>query len=172
MLKMIEQQEYACYRGRVDLFLELIQLQQGLSLAPEERRRSTFIVDQGEEGTIYGGAIIQHQHISQVHRPIANVISTILPHQYHVWTAAFFLSDEADKKEGHSFYKDLLKELTAFGEKQKSGFLCLSLSSDEYFRTKKKEGWPYVLEISPDETPNGLFYGILSLRGSSRKNHS
>ena len=174
MFKVIEPQKYCYYRGRVDLFVELMRFQQPISLSPEELELSTFIVAPREDGHIYGGAILQQQHVSELHSQIENVISTVIPNRDHVWTATFSLCEHQVIGEGESrvFYRDLLQQLTEFGNEKNNGFLCLSLTPEEYMRTKQQGRWPYVLEISPQETADDLFYGILSLSGNRGKNQT
>ncbi len=164
MFKVIEPQEYCYYRGRVDLFVELLKQRQDVPLSSEEQELSTFIVGQGEEGHIYGGAILQQRHVSELPAHIESVISTVIPNRKHVWAATFSLCAEPAIEDPSLFYADLLKRFIDFGKEKSSSFLCLSLTPAEYMRT---EGWPYVLEVSPDETSDGLFHGILSLSGDA-----
>jgi len=165
MFKIIEPQDYCYYRGRVDLFIELMQSRHSLPLSCEEKKLSTFIVGQSDDGHVYGGAILQHQHVSELPDSIEPVISAVIPNQEYVWAATFSCCE--NQGDTSFFYRDLLKQFTAFGKEKNSRFLCLSLSPEEYLRTKKQEGWPYVLEVAPQDTAEGIFHGILSLSGTT-----
>ena len=67
------------------------------------------------------------------------------------------------------FYQDLLEKFMEFGQKTKADFLYLTLCPFEYERTKNKGFWTYVLEIKPEESPDGLFHGILPLSAQQKE---
>jgi len=61
------------------------------------------------------------------------------------------------------FYKELLERFIEFGQQVNTTFLCLTLCPYEYQRIRDKGFWPCILEIKPEDSPDGLFHGILSL---------
>lgn len=137
------------------------------------------------EGDIYGGALLyqrdisdlppRFQHFVEASRPIlptSPLNGAPLSEKSLIWgsTTSFFMNPNQrhplnrNELDGcQRFYKDLLEKFMEFGQQAKTDFLYLTLCPFEYERTKNKGFWPYILEIKPDDSPDGLFYGILLL---------
>lgn len=64
------------------------------------------------------------------------------------------------------FYRNLYNTLTEFGKREGTGFLCVSVDSCEYLCTEGLNFWPYIFELKPQHSPDGLFHGVLALTGS------
>lgn len=175
MFKIIEPQRQCYYRSHIDLFMGLMQLQQSLYFSPEEKSQATFIIAEEEEGEIYGGAFLHRKRVKDLHLKIRSLLSTFIPDEKWVWECTFFLepyglSSAADRPQFMEvFYRDLLEKLREFGSKKNSGFLCLTLNPIECLRIKKKIFWPWILEISPQESLDKLFHGIISFKGEEKK---
>lgn len=65
-----------------------------------------------------------------------------------------------------SFYRELYEGFVEFGRIKGIGFLIMKLSPKVYNSTKIYGLWPYVVELKPDNSLDGLFHGILPLTGS------
>ncbi len=175
MLKIIGPKEHCYYRSRIDLVMGMMQFSQNISLSSEEQDVSPFIIGEDENCDVYGGAVLYKKSVATLHDHLKGVISAIIPQKEEVWggSLSLFIDDKmpslgmADSDFYHEFYKNLLEEFISFGEKEGVRFLCLTLDPLEYLRTKKKGLWPYILEVTPQHSLDGLFHGILSL--SKRK---
>lgn len=58
----------------------------------------------------------------------------------------------------------LLKKLIKFGKKQKASFLILSLRPTPFLKIQTYSHWPYLLEVQPEDSADGLFHGIVDLK--------
>ncbi|MBY0272080.1 MAG: hypothetical protein K2X02_01505 [Alphaproteobacteria bacterium] len=76
MFRIIEPKDYTYYRARIDLFIGLMKLKQDLPLSHEEQAYSTFIINEGENGIIYGGAILFKQPINTLPTQLRTFLST------------------------------------------------------------------------------------------------
>lgn len=172
MFRIIEPKDHSYYRARIDLFIGLIKLNQNLSLSCEEQACSTFILGEGEDGIVHGGAILQKQPINTLPTRLRTFLSTCVLNMEDVWVCTLALCLENPKCASLNknelnftqvFYSRLLKKLNEFGKKKNVSFLCLTLSSFERLKIKDKEAWPCILEIDPKKSLEGIFYGILPL---------
>ena len=158
---------------------------QDVPLKAEEKEISTFIIaerDQKQESPsqissrdatsledeFYGGAMLYKRRARDLPLAIQSLMAA--PQQENVWEATTCLfstpnssSDNNSFLETNVFYKELLEKFMEFGQQVKTNFLCLTLCPYEYQRIRDKGFWPCILEIKPEESPDGLFHGILSL---------
>jgi hypothetical protein len=170
MFKLIEPKHYPYYRGRTDLLVGLMQLSQDISLSYEEQACSTFVVGEEDAGTVFGGAILNERHVNTLPVSLQKAVSASVPHMDYVWTGTLALCIENEQRGSgfaRLFYRNLLKQLDEFGHQEDIGFLSLTLNPREYLRTKDEGFWPYVSEITPSKSSDGLFHGVLAL--SARK---
>ena len=134
------------------------------------------------EGEIYGGALLYQRNVTDLplkFQHFVDVSSQETPTESPlIWgsTTSFFMNPSQrhpfnrNELDGcQKFYQDLLEKFMEFGQSTKTDFLYLTLCPFEYERTKNKGFWPYVLEIKPEESPDGLFYGILPLSAQQKK---
>jgi|GEM_PF-2448670 len=172
MFRIIEPKDYSYYRARIDLFIGLIKLNQNLPLSCEEQACSTFIIGEGEDGIVHGGAILHKQPINTLPTQLRTFLSTCVLNMEDVWVCTLGLCLENTKctflnkdelNFSHVFYSRLLKKLNEFGKKKNISFLCLKLNSFEHLRIKDKAAWSCILEIGPKKSLESLFYGILPL---------
>lgn len=175
MLKIIEPKHQCYYKSRVDLLMGLMRLYQDIPITTEEQARATFIVGEDENSGIYGGAILHQKSVNDLQSQLKGIVSTLSPEIEDVWvgTLAFLVEDKKMSLNSGSFtppqkfYKNLLEKFIEFGETEGVRFLCLTLNPFEHLRTKNRGFWPYILEVKPQDSLDGLFHGILPL--SERK---
>lgn len=60
-----------------------------------------------------------------------------------------------------------LKKLIKFGEKEKAAFFVLSLRPTPFLKIQTYSHWPYLWQVQPQDSADGLFHGIVDLK--SRK---
>lgn len=179
MLKVIEPDSHCYYRSRIDFLMGSMRLYQNIPLTTEEQKRATFIVGTDEASNIYGGAILYKKSVRGLQAQLTNVVSTLSPQVEDVWggTLSFLIAEKASAlptdraNDTQKFYKDLFKNFVEFGHQKEIGFLCLTLNPFEHLRTKNRGFWPYILEVKPQDSLDGLFHGILPLSEKKHKTY-
>ncbi len=177
MLKTIAPKSQYYYRSRVEVLLGAMRLYQDIPLIPEEQAISTFIIGENHEAQMYGGAVLYQKGVGDLHPRLAQIVSSLDPHKEDVWvgTVSYFtdnnkpLMSAQEHSASQKFYKTLFEAFLEFGHQQKAGFLCLTLNPSEHLRTKNKGFWPYVIEVTPQESLDKLFHGILPLSETKEK---
>ncbi|OJW51126.1 MAG: hypothetical protein BGO67_12415 [Alphaproteobacteria bacterium 41-28] len=178
MFKIIEPHRQCYYKARLDLFVKLMRLQQRFFLSSREQSQATFILAEEEEGEVYGGAILYRKSPHDLHLQIKKTILTFCPYEEEIWECTLFLQSERlsyvrDRDFFMKvFYRNLLEKLIEVGREHGVYFLCLTLSPVESHRIRKASFWPWIVELTPQESLDNLFHGILSLQineGSSRE---
>jgi len=131
---------------------------------------------------IFGGAILYQRSARDLPPAIQQLMLTFNQEatlEEDIWgsTTSFFSHPQKTSLSGEEldecrlFYENLLKKFIEFGQQKKVNFLCLTLCPLEYQRTRNKGFWPYILEITPEDSHDGLFYGVLSLSRNTDKKH-
>lgn len=171
MFMLIDPTHHCLYKSQIELFLKLMKKHQYPSLSISEGHNSTFIMTENGKRGAYGGAQLFQKKVKHLPENIRKHIDCFLSQNALIWICRIFLHIENEApptKVGHfeSFcrtcYRKLYEKLIEFGECQGMGFLCMDLSPAEYLSTEEM-GWPYVVGISPLESFDSLFHGILSL---------
>lgn len=154
-----------------------------LEFSSEEKSKITFMVAENTGRGVYGGAILYQLSVKNVDEKFAKLISA-LSNKTKVWVASpcfyanqqnqdFDLSSDIEQLDlCHRFYHGLLRKFIEFGRKQKAGFLVLSLTPRNYFKTKSYGDWPYLLEVHPKDSNDGLFHGLLPLKAEKKGTHN
>ncbi|MCI5054965.1 MAG: hypothetical protein MRY83_02590 [Flavobacteriales bacterium] len=149
-----------------------MKLKQDLPLSHEEHAYSTFIINEGENGIIYGGAILFKQPINTLPTQLRTFLSACVLNKKDVWVCTLALcfeniNDSSVNKDkfnfSQAFYNGLLQKLNEFGKKKSINFLCLTLNPFECLRIKDKKVWSCIVEVGSKKNLNSLFYGILPL---------
>lgn len=174
MFMVIEPQHHHRHKALIDLFLNKIQDNQELNKAFSTIKKSTFVLMQNEKNGIYGGAILLRNKISSLHSLLSkHVLSAV---KGPVWTCNAYLHLDNEKLfpdfEAFCifFYRELYCRLKEFGAQEDVSYLYVKLIPGEYFCTEVLGSWQYVFEIKPQESKDGLFHGVLSLKkGSSSR---
>lgn len=176
MLKVIEPQYHVSFSPQVELFLDLIEKSQDLPLTIDELYTATFILAENEDFGLYGGAILWRRPVEDLYSQIRDIVSTFLPHKNKVLCGTLSLGLDSGNpfytgpipSAFQTFHTELLQCCVNLGVRKKIHFLCLTLSPMEYYASKKKGHWPYLFEVNPQHSLDGLFHGILPLKANGR----
>jgi len=171
----IFESERKIFKNRpIDLIEKKIKCFQGLKIISEEQDGAIFIIAEGRESLI-GGARLVRTKLKNIQEDVRELVTT-LPLEGYVWecssvffevTAEYSASGEPETEYFYqSFYRGLYDGFVEFGKMKGVGFLIMKLASEAYVSTKEFGMWPYVVELKPDNSPDGLFHGILPLTGS------
>jgi hypothetical protein len=172
---IMPEHHYCFYKSTIDLFVELLQSNSFMRVAEEDRNNATFILTKNKDKGLCGGAMLLKKKLYEFPKEfVKNIAPFVLP-QETVWKCTVFLHFENDNPLStsvedelfcQSFYEELYEKLGEFGKKEEIGFLCMSLDPGEHLCTEEMGLWPYLLPFKPEESPDGLFYGVLPLTGS------
>ena len=176
MFVIIESKDHHSYKTAVDFFSRFIKERVMLHYSFQDHTGATFISLKDQSNGIFGGAILLKQTVGTLHQKVGKHLSTLAPKNGEVWTCSLFLQGEnhsLSQSEAFCqlFYQNLYQQLVAFGMKEKINFLSMVLEQGEYLYTEIIGSWPYVFEVHPDESRDGLFHGILSLTINPSKLH-
>lgn len=122
-----------------------------------------------------GVAVIQKIELPKLQEDLRELVST-LPINRHVYQCSEIRYECEDKNlikapeevlfYERGFYRGLYNALIEFGKLKGVSFLILKITSETYRATKDYGMWPYVVELKPVHSSDGLFYGILPLTGT------
>lgn len=171
MINIIEPEDHFFHEDCIDTFLRLLKIYQSFSLEEHEKERAIFIIRSDNKRGVYGGAVLYQQKVSELNTKIGKIVSNFQPKRESVWVARVGLYTEGDESTFNSevwdlrenFYQDLLKIFREVGERETIDYLILKLCSPEFYQTKRHGYWPYIVEVSANDSSDGLFHGILSL---------
>lgn len=172
MMKIIKPKDQKFHQATIGSFLDLLNVYHNRALSEEEQAKTIFMIAEDERRGVYGGAMLSQQKVESLQDKIANIIASIDVNHRDVWVAnlcfhpvqnePFSPIEQAELC--HNFYNDLLKKFHEFGNHEKISFLVLSLQPMDFFKSKTYGQWPYLLEISPKDSLDSLFHGILALK--------
>lgn len=171
MLKLIEPKDHYNYRSRINIFLGLLDFYQNITVHSEEQGQCSFILDEEENGHINGGAILFKKSLNDLDKNIEKLVTAFPLESDFVWasTLVFCHPSQVLLNSFQEFYENLLESYKEFAYKKDINYLCLTLNPLEYLRTKSKGCWPYIMEVKPQESIDGLFHGILPLSDHNYK---
>lgn len=127
------------------------------------------------ETGIYGGAVLHQRNIRTLPSAVQEFMTAhnkeISSTKGDIWGSSilFFMNlkksrlNKEESEGNQEFYKILLEKFIEFSQQKKFNFLYLVLCPLEYQSTKKMHFWPYLLEIKPEDSPDGLFHGVITL---------
>lgn len=169
MFKLIEPKDQRFNKVLVNSFLEIVKANQVLSRSFQDHKNATLIVTNDATRGICGGALLLKQGPVALYKKIGKKMNTFAPPQGETWSCTVYLHMEkrafaADFESFcKSFYHQLYEKLVEFGANKGTGYLCMMLEPGEYLCTEVMGLWPYVLEVRPQESLDGLFHGVLSV---------
>lgn len=176
MLNVIEPQEHHSYQASVHPFLQELSISCDVALEEEKLTNATYIlVDEEIEG-FQGGILLLKKRLETLYPDVKVYLETICPQHNlctDVWTGYVAFQVNKDISGGHYekisklLYRVLYEDLIAFGVKENIPFLYLTMPLVEYLSINFLGMWDFMLEISPRESLDGLFHGILPLRGEA-----
>ncbi|MBY0501228.1 MAG: hypothetical protein K2P93_04415 [Alphaproteobacteria bacterium] len=183
MLKfdIIESQEELFKNQSIKLIEKEINFLQGMDLPLKDRNKTTFIIAEGWERGIVGGACILKKKLNDIQEDVAELITTLTIYESYVWEcSSVYLGGPSQVPIPgtyesltflRNFYRGLYEGLVEFGNKNKTGFMIMKLTSEIYIASKEFGLWPYVVELKPHHSQDGLFHGILPLTGSQYQSY-
>lgn len=172
MIKIIKPKDQQFHKAKIGSFLDVLKVYQNLELSAEEQARTIFMIAEDEKRGVFGGATLSLHKLERLPDKIAKIISSLCLSKKRVWVANLCLCTEQDEPYSsleqldvyQGFYDDLFKKFIKLGKQEKVGFLVLSLRPMDFFKSKTYGHWPYLLEISPKDSLDNLFHGILALK--------
>jgi hypothetical protein len=160
----------------IKLTTEKMKLFQGIELPFKHHIPPTFIIAQKDNKTIFGGACLLKKKLVDIQEDLGELVAALTVHKNSVWECSTIYFEtfsthppsHSSEEESFSkyFYRGLYEELVTFGSQKNISFIIMKLPPDIYVATKKFGLWPYVVELKPQNSPDGLFHGILPLTGS------
>lgn len=177
MFEVIEPKYQCFYKSLIERFIEPIKLcpPLGFELSHLVQNRTTFILGEDKEKGVYGGALLFKERLHDCPKELVTPLSDFIPLQEDIWKCVISMSFKNDsplyttgKLEFfcQTLYRNLYDILVEFGERERTGFLCVSLDPREFLCTEGLIFWPYVCELKPRNSSDGFFHGILPLTGS------
>jgi len=143
---------------------------------PLKNRNKTFIVAQGWEKGLIGGAFLLKKRVNDVQEDVRELLTTLVIYEECVWECSCVCLEVSSKfstsaalqcdQFPQNFYRGLYEKLVEFGRRKNLAFIIMKLTQEAYEATKEFGLWPYVVQLNPKTTPDGLFHGVLPLTGS------
>jgi len=177
MFKLIEPNDQHSNKALITPFLNTLKNDPVLSFFSQHPDQATFIMMADETKGIHGGALLIKKRLITLHPSLKKNMTSFASKDGYVWVCTASLSIEMDalaynfETFCNVFYRELYKTLHQFGQKEETNFLCVMLEAGEYLCTEVIGLWPYVMEIRPQDSSDGLFHGILSLTKSQPYTH-
>lgn len=175
IFSFIESRSVSSHKDLVNLFAKLIKEDSKLNGFFQDWQNTSFLLTQDAAKGIYGGALLHQTKLNSLPSKIARNLRAFSLLNGKIWacTFCFHLKDNNFPSELEIYFKDLYKnlykELSHFGAREKTSILYMMLQPGEYLCSGVLGFWPYRLEINPNESSDGLFHGILPLvRAHSR----
>ena len=178
MLKftIIESQQQIFKNQSIDVLTEKMKFLQGGQHALKNQQNVTFIITEGIKKEIIGGVCVLKSELKNIQEDIKELVATLAHSSGYVWecssvyietSAKYPLLGTSEARDfSQDFYRGLYEGLVEFGKKKGAGFVIMKLAAEAYASTKEFGLWPYVVELKPENSPDGLFHGILPLTGS------
>jgi len=169
MFITVPPQNQASHKAFIDPFISFIKDDSRLKQSFRGHKKATFILTQDEAKGVYGGALLLKERMDIVRRNLGKDMAYFIPKTGEVWTCTVCIratiNDYVLQYDSlyASFYRQLYEKLTEFGMKEKTTYLWMILLPVEYLSTEHLGFWPYVFQVRPQESLDGLFHGILSL---------
>lgn len=140
----------------------------------KNRLNLTFILGHTQDGKNVGGACLLKRDIHHLPEDLEDLLTPFTentawecssiqldPFLYHIG-----LGVSSTETLLRTFYYDLYEAFVQFGLSKGINFMVVRLLPETYRPTKILGLWPYVVELEPKFSSDGLFYGILPLMGS------
>lgn len=175
MLSIIEPKERHLYQSKIDSLLSLLKIYQKFSLPPEEKENATFVIAENEKFGVYGGAVVYLQNVKALYHKLATPLLEFLPKKEQIWCVRLcFCAGQDDRililetfELCEDFYASLHKILKKLSQKKKTPYFALTLRTQDYQNSLTYGRWSYLLGVSPYDSSDYHFHGLLAL--SSKK---
>ena len=171
MLNIIEPRDHHLHTSKISSLLSLLKIYQKFSLFPEEKEAATFIIAENEKLGVYGGAVIYLQSVKTLYHKLATPLLEFFPKKDRIWCVRLcFCADQDERvliletlKLCEDFYVSLHKILGELSQKKKVDYFALTLRSQDYQDTLTYGHWSYLLGVSPYDSSDYRFHGLLAL---------
>ncbi len=169
MFNFIEPGEHHLYKDRILAFLERISDNSNLYDIFEDWDQAIFLLANDMVKDIRGGALLLKQDKEMLHPRIQEYLRLAYPTLKNVWTGMISLQVDEDisgrdfERAVKFFYCGLMADLVAFGVKEGTPFLCVTMTNAEYRTIEMNNLWPYAKEVRAELSKDGLFHGVLTL---------
>jgi hypothetical protein len=160
---------HASHKAFIDPFLSFIKADSRLRQSFWNHKKATFILTQDETKGVYGGALLRKARLDLVRRNLGKDMAYFIPKTGEMWTCTVCIQATINDYILQydtlcaSFYRQLYEKLTEFCMKERTTYLWMILLPVEYLSTEHLGFWPYVFQVRPQDSLDGLFHGILSL---------
>jgi hypothetical protein len=179
MFKIIEPKHHCFCATPINHFMDLVKSRHAFGLSKHDQNQATFVLCDDKIKGACGGALLFQKKVEDFPYKISNTLLDFIPPKEKAWECIVSLSINdsslwATNEEGYfcqQFYRNLYNNLVDFGKKESTGFLCVSLDFQEFLCTEGVTLWPYIFELKPQQSSDGLFHGILSLTGSQYEDY-
>lgn len=165
MLQFEQLDQSPFQRSYMDRFLKKIKSHSSFHPLPRNISQAKFIFTQESPASNFGGAVLLKQAIPSLHRDLRKTWGALCKeNETWVCTAGLSVVEGMDTENVcKEFYASLYEKLCLFGQEMHVSYLYVILNPGEYLSTEAMGFWPYVAEIRPCNSYDGLFHGILSL---------
>jgi hypothetical protein len=144
------------------------------SLSEPLSKETYFIIGEEEKKIALGAASLHKIEIKNVQEDLRELITTSVFQRGYVWECSsvfleFFSSSPTHLEKtslSRIFFQELYEVLVHFLIQQGENFIVMRLPPQAYTSSRDFGRWPYVVELKPEHSPDGNFYGILPLTGS------
>lgn len=140
-----------------------------------------FMIAENKQKRLLGGACLFKKNLPNIQADIRTLIESPSHSAQPLWECSDIYiekiidttSQSTPKNEGFSslFYEKLYDKLVEFGRQKEINFLVMKLSREAYFSSKQVGMWPYVIELKPKNSYDGLFHGVLPLTGKQYESY-
>lgn len=172
MFITIQPQDHQQNLDKISAFLALVKRYPSISLSEEEKGQATYIIAHDAARGVYGGAVLVQKRSHLFPRKRHSNVVNFSAFKAKGWTCELFLHMENDdplfqnddfESFCQEFYTDLYAQLDKFGLENGTEFIYTTLDPSEHLCTEMMGAWPYVMELKPQDSLDGLFHGVLSL---------
>jgi len=166
MFTVVSPKNHALHQGSIHLFQKALENNQNLIPFFQNADEPIYLLESHKDEGYVGGALLMK--LFPFLRTLGNQKITFPTQATEIWVSTIGLYIQNPtfdfEAKGKTFYKHLYQELLDFGATHKINFLYLLLDPGEYLCTEALGFWPYVIEIRPQDSLDGLFHGLLSLK--------
>lgn len=169
MFEFLESSSSIVSKGCVDSYIEVMKKKESLFELFNNTYERKFILMNDDSKGIFGGAMLQKKSLNSVTSAIRNKLPSSITCNKEAWVGTVYLHLDNENlfpdfdSFCKLFYVELYQKLVEFGVNEGIDYMSVSLLPGEYLCTEILGFWPYVLELRPHESGDGLFHGILSL---------
>ena len=181
MFTLIQQKKKKSDLAKIESFLDLLKDYQDIDVSISRKKNATFIVADNEKYEAYGGALLYPQKVDSSDQEASDLYDETLcgafkifqPDIQEFWMArvCLCLKDQSCSIPENinclrNAYKEMYRQLIAFGEQKNLDFLSFTLNSAAPFMNLLLgEEWPNRIDITYSGSEDRLCHGVLSITG-------